>query len=80
MLQTGNLPWSHLTREIQMYQVIMERQKHPRPADDHITDQHWNFMTSCWSRMVINRPSAEEALLFINSELILHDRGSGNGG
>jgi hypothetical protein len=63
-----------------MYQVIMERQKHPRPADDHITDQHWNFMTSCWSMMVINRPSAEEALLFINSELILHDRGSGNGG
>jgi hypothetical protein len=34
-----------------MYQVIMERQKHPRPADDHITDQHWNFMTSCLSMM-----------------------------
>ncbi|KAG1887236.1 kinase-like domain-containing protein [Suillus subluteus] len=82
MLQvlTGNLPWSHLTREFQMYQVIMERKKHPCPADAHITGHHWNFMTSCWSKTAINRPSAEEALQFIDSELFLYDRGSVDGG
>ncbi|KAG1870677.1 kinase-like domain-containing protein [Suillus subalutaceus] len=82
MLQvlTGNLPWSHLTREFQMYQVIMKQKKHPRPANDHITDGRWNFMTSCWSKTVINRPSAEEALQFIDGELVLYDRSDVDGG
>ncbi|KAG1880074.1 kinase-like domain-containing protein [Suillus subluteus] len=82
MLQvlTGNLPWSHLTHDFQMYQVIIEQKKHPRPTDDHITDQHWNFMTSCWTKTAINRPSAEEALQFIDSEIVLHDLGSVDGG
>ncbi|KAG1887166.1 kinase-like domain-containing protein, partial [Suillus subluteus] len=82
MLQvlTGNLPWCHLTREFQMYQVIFHRKKHPRPADNRIIDQHWNFITSCWSNAPIDRPSAEEALQFIDDELVLYDRGSVDGG
>ncbi|KAG1870681.1 kinase-like domain-containing protein [Suillus subalutaceus] len=82
MLQvlTGNLPWCHLTREFQMYQVIFHRKKHPRPADGRIIDQHWNFITSCWSNAPIDRPSAEEALQFIDDELVLYDRGSVDGG
>jgi hypothetical protein len=77
---TGNLPWSHLTNELQMWQAIIERKKHPRPADGSITDRQWNFITSCWSITPINRPSAEEALQFIDRELALYDRGSVDGG
>ncbi|KAG1750241.1 kinase-like domain-containing protein [Suillus lakei] len=71
---TGHVPWCHLTRDIHMYQVISERKMHPRPDDDRITDQHWNFMTSCWSRAPIDRPSAEKTLQVIDSELALYNR------
>ncbi|KAG1835176.1 kinase-like domain-containing protein [Suillus variegatus] len=83
MLQvlTGNLPWCHLTCEYKMYQVIFERKQHPRPAHcDRITDQHWNFMTSCWSENPFDRPSAKEALQFIDHELVLYDQVSVDGG
>jgi hypothetical protein len=63
-----------------MCQAILERKKHPRPADGSITDRHWNLITSCWSITPIDRPSAEEALQFIDSELCLYDQGSVNGG
>ncbi|KIK34715.1 hypothetical protein CY34DRAFT_41950, partial [Suillus luteus UH-Slu-Lm8-n1] len=73
MLQvfTGKLPWCHLTSDYQMYHVIFERKRHPRPVDDRITDQHWGFMTSCWSKVPVERPSAEETLHFIDCELAL---------
>ncbi|KAG1852937.1 kinase-like domain-containing protein [Suillus tomentosus] len=76
MLQvlTGDLPWCHLTSEQQMYRVIFERKQHPRPADHSITDQHWNLMTSCWSENPFDRPSAKEALQFIDHELVLYDQ------
>ncbi|KAG1750237.1 kinase-like domain-containing protein [Suillus lakei] len=77
---TGHVPWCHLTRDIHMYQVISERKMHPRPVDNHITDQHWNFLTSCWSKTPFERPSAEEALQFVESELVLYDQRSTNGG
>ncbi|KAG2361472.1 kinase-like domain-containing protein [Suillus spraguei] len=74
------LPWSHLTRNYQRYQVIFKRKKHPRPADDRVTDQHWNFMTLCWSKEPDACPSAGQALQFVDSELILYEQGSVDGG
>ncbi|KAG2076614.1 kinase-like protein [Suillus decipiens] len=71
---TVNIPWPHLTHDYQMYQAICERKMHPRPADDRITDQHWKFMTFCWSEKSDARPSAEKALQFIDSELVLYQR------
>lgn len=64
-----------------MYQVIFEWKQHPRPAHcDRITDQFWNFMTSCWSENPFEHPSAIEALQFIDHELVLYDQGSVDGG
>ncbi|KAG1723355.1 kinase-like domain-containing protein [Suillus paluster] len=71
---TGKVPWSHLSREAAILgKVIIEGEIHPRPDDDRVTDQRWNFMTRCWSKTPIDRPSAKEALQFIESELALYD-------
>ncbi|KAG2076584.1 kinase-like protein [Suillus decipiens] len=77
MLQvlTGKLPWSHLNC-MQILQAVIKGQEHPRPENNHITDQYWNFMLSCWSNTPINRPSAENTLKFIVHELVLYDKGS----
>ncbi|KAG1726252.1 kinase-like domain-containing protein, partial [Suillus paluster] len=72
MLQvlTGNVPWPHLTREAAILRkVIFEGEIHPRPNDSCITDQHWNFMTRCWSIIPIDRPPAKAALQFLGHEL-----------
>ncbi|KAG0702800.1 kinase-like domain-containing protein [Suillus ampliporus] len=69
---TGNVPWPHLNREAAILRKVMfEREMHPRPDDVCVTDQHWNFMTRCWSIIPIDRPSAEEALHFIDRKLSL---------
>ncbi|KAG1821530.1 kinase-like domain-containing protein [Suillus subaureus] len=60
--------------------VIFEEETHPRPDDDRVTDQHWKFISLCWSKEPDARPSAEKALQFIDSELVLYDRGSIDGG
>ncbi|KAG0693253.1 kinase-like domain-containing protein [Suillus ampliporus] len=71
-VSTGNVPWPHLTREAAILRKVMfEREMHPRPDDVCVTDQHWNFMTRCWSIIPIDRPSAEEALHFVDRELRL---------
>ncbi|KAG0693249.1 hypothetical protein DFH29DRAFT_964966 [Suillus ampliporus] len=83
MLQvlTGNVPWGHLIREFQIsYQVIIEGKKHPRPDDDRVTDELWNFMTCCWSMTPTDRPSAKEALQFVDTEVACYDGGGANGG
>ncbi|KAG1873826.1 kinase-like domain-containing protein [Suillus subluteus] len=74
MLQvlTGNVPWCHLTRDLQiMYQVAIEGKIHPRPHDVYVTDRHWNFMTCCWSMPFTDRPPAKDAVQFVNSALHL---------
>ncbi|KAG1750216.1 kinase-like domain-containing protein [Suillus lakei] len=79
MLQvlTGKVPWPHLTRDAAIWRkLIFEGETHPRPADNRITDQHWSFMTSCWSRTPVDRPSAEEAMQFVDNQLVLYDQGS----
>ncbi|KAG1828757.1 kinase-like domain-containing protein, partial [Suillus subalutaceus] len=60
---TGNVPWPHLNREAAILRkVIFEQELHPRPDDDRVADQFWNFMTRCWSIVPTDRPSAAEAL------------------
>ncbi|KAG1887147.1 kinase-like domain-containing protein [Suillus subluteus] len=60
---TGNVPWPHLNREAAILRkVIFEQELHPRPDDDCVADQFWNFMTRCWSIEPTDRPSAAEAL------------------
>ncbi|KAG1719020.1 kinase-like domain-containing protein [Suillus lakei] len=74
---TGKFPWPHLVHEATILRkVVVEGEIHPRPADsnDRITGQHWNFITSCWSKTPFDRPSAEEAIQFVDSELVLYDR------
>ncbi|KAG0693254.1 kinase-like domain-containing protein [Suillus ampliporus] len=71
MLQvlTGSVPWQHLTNETAILLKVVEGQIHPRPDNPCITDRSWNFMTRCWSKSPIDRPSTEEALQFVTSEL-----------
>ncbi|KAG2030432.1 kinase-like domain-containing protein [Suillus americanus] len=67
---TGDVPWPHLTRETAILRkVIFERELHPRPDDGCVADKFWNFMTRCWSIIPTDRPSAAEALQFVDYEL-----------
>ncbi|KAG1759200.1 hypothetical protein EDD22DRAFT_907345, partial [Suillus occidentalis] len=67
---TGKVPWCHLVRDFQIsYQVVIEGKMHPRPSNDYVTDQHWNFMTHCWSMTITDRPPAKEAVQFVGSAL-----------
>ncbi|KAG2153951.1 kinase-like domain-containing protein [Suillus clintonianus] len=69
---TGNIPWPHLTGDFAICRkVSFEGKMHPRPDGDRIIDRHWTFMTRCWSKSPDDRPSAEEALHFVDSELAL---------
>ncbi|KAG1887181.1 kinase-like domain-containing protein, partial [Suillus subluteus] len=78
---TGNVPWPHLINVAAILRkVIFEEETHPRPDDNRATDQHWKFITLCWSKEPDARLSAEKALQFIDSELVLYDRGSVDGG
>lgn len=51
--------------------MIFERELHPRPDDGCVADQFWNFMIHCWSTVPTDRPSAAEALQFVDYELNL---------
>ncbi|KAG1726185.1 kinase-like domain-containing protein [Suillus paluster] len=82
MLQvlTGSVPWRHLTNDTAILLKVIEGEIHPRPDNCCVTDQCWNLMTRCWSKSPIDRPSAEEVLQFVNSELALYICGDANGG
>lgn len=77
---TGNVPWPHLINVAAILRKVIFEETHPRPDDDRVTDQHWKFITLCWSKEPDARPSAEKALQFIERELVLYDRGSIDGG
>jgi hypothetical protein len=62
------VPWCHLTRDLQIVLQVIEGKTHPRP-NDYVSDQHWNFMTRCWSMTYSDRPSAKEAGQFVGSAL-----------
>jgi hypothetical protein len=66
------MPWSHAKNDYEICREVVEGKIHPRPYDNRVADQHWNFMTSCWSMTPIHRPSAEEALQFVGHELKAH--------
>lgn len=73
MLQvlTGIIPWHHLANDTVILLKVIEGKIHPRPDVCCVTDQHWNFMISCWSTTPIDRPSAIEALQFVACEISL---------
>ncbi|KAG0702776.1 kinase-like domain-containing protein [Suillus ampliporus] len=79
MLQvlTGSVPWQHLTNDAAILLKVIGGEIHPRPEDSCVTDQCWDFMTRCWSMAAIDRPSAEEALEFLDRELILPQSSDG---
>ncbi|KAG1812945.1 kinase-like domain-containing protein, partial [Suillus subaureus] len=62
LMQLTNLsfvPWCHLSNDTAILLKVIEGKIRPRI---NVTDQHWNFMVSCWSMIPIYRPSAVEAL------------------
>ncbi|KAG1887207.1 kinase-like domain-containing protein [Suillus subluteus] len=66
---TGNVPWPHLTHGTTiLHKVFFERELHPRPDDGCVADKFWDFMTRCWSKVPTDRPSAAEALQFVDRE------------
>ncbi|KAG1723351.1 kinase-like domain-containing protein [Suillus paluster] len=71
MLQvlTGVVPWHHLKNDFLIWSKVTAGDVHPRPEDVYVTDEHWSFMTRCWSMTPVDRPSAKEALQFLESAL-----------
>ncbi|KAG2030438.1 kinase-like domain-containing protein, partial [Suillus americanus] len=82
MLQvlTGDVPWPHLINPTTILRKMILEETHPRPDNDRVTNRYWNLITSCWSKTPINRPSAEDALQFVDDGLVLYDRCSVDGG
>ncbi|KAG1750233.1 kinase-like domain-containing protein [Suillus lakei] len=73
MLQvlTGNVPWCHMTNETAVLLNVIKGNIQPRPDDVCVTDQHWNFMTCCWSTTCADRPPVEEAVQFVDNATLL---------
>lgn len=55
-VSTGVVPWRHLTNDTAILLKVIDGKIHPRP---NVTDQHWDFMVSCWSMIPIDRPAVE---------------------
>ncbi|KAG1723357.1 kinase-like domain-containing protein [Suillus paluster] len=71
MLQvlTGNVPWHQLTNDFAIWLKVIGGERNPRPDPCYVTDQQWCFITRCCSETPMGRPSAGEALEFLESEL-----------
>ncbi|KAG1723356.1 kinase-like domain-containing protein [Suillus paluster] len=71
MLQvlTGVVPWHQLTNDFIIWLKVIVGERNPRPDHHCVTDRQWDFITRCCSKTPIERPSAEEALRFVESEL-----------
>ncbi|KAG1726249.1 kinase-like domain-containing protein [Suillus paluster] len=66
---TGVIPWRHLRNDFVICSKVTAGEIQPRPDDACVTDGYWNFMTRCWSKTPVDRPSAKEALEFFESAL-----------
>ncbi|KIK79811.1 hypothetical protein PAXRUDRAFT_160273 [Paxillus rubicundulus Ve08.2h10] len=75
MLQvyTGEVPYVNLQRDVQVLLALSRGVKPSRPATSWMNDRIWNFIQRCWltEGHDARRPSAEEALNFIQGELSL---------
>ncbi|KIJ09700.1 hypothetical protein PAXINDRAFT_87099, partial [Paxillus involutus ATCC 200175] len=75
MLQvcSGDVPYVNLQRDVQVLLALSKGVKPSRPQTPWMDDQFWDFIQRCWSteEYGAKRPSAEEALNFVEGELSL---------
>ncbi|KIJ10912.1 hypothetical protein PAXINDRAFT_16134 [Paxillus involutus ATCC 200175] len=75
MLQvcSGEVPYVHLQSDAQVLLALPTGAKPPRPQTACMNDRIWDFIQRCWltEELGAERPSAEEALHFIEEELSL---------
>jgi serine/threonine protein kinase len=73
MLQvfTGKVPYSEFRSDHQVTVQILRGRKPARPVTPPIADALWDFMQKCWLDKPEHRPSAKEALIFIQEQLKL---------
>ncbi|KIJ10899.1 hypothetical protein PAXINDRAFT_172003 [Paxillus involutus ATCC 200175] len=70
---SGEVPYARLTNDAQVLLALSKGPKPSRPQTAWMNDRVWNFIQRCWSAAELGakRPSAEEALDFIQEELNL---------
>ncbi|KIK75434.1 hypothetical protein PAXRUDRAFT_835662 [Paxillus rubicundulus Ve08.2h10] len=68
---SGEIPYAHLKNDVQVLLALSTDVKPSRPQTVWMNDRIWNFIQRCWltKELGAKRPSAEEALDFINKEL-----------
>ncbi|KIJ08704.1 hypothetical protein PAXINDRAFT_172818 [Paxillus involutus ATCC 200175] len=75
MLQvcSGKVPYANLKRDAQVLVALGDTQTPPRPTTPWMNDRMWDFIQRCWSteEQGTKRPFAEEALNFIQEEIVL---------
>jgi serine/threonine protein kinase len=71
MLQvfTGKVPYSEFRSDHQVTVQILRGRKPARPVTPPIADALWDFMQKCWLAEPEHRPSAKEALIFVEGQL-----------
>ncbi|KAF9233547.1 kinase-like domain-containing protein, partial [Melanogaster broomeanus] len=70
---SGEVPYADLKRDVQVLLALSRGVKPTRPQTPWMNDRSWEFIQICWSTgdHGAKRPSAEEALRFIQGELSL---------
>ncbi|KAF8842578.1 kinase-like protein [Paxillus ammoniavirescens] len=70
---SGEVPYADLQRDLQVMLALSTGMKPSRPQMPWMTDRIWEFIQRCWTTIELGtkRPSAEEALRFIQGELNL---------
>ncbi|KAF8836377.1 kinase-like protein [Paxillus ammoniavirescens] len=73
MLQvcSGEVPYVNLQRDVQVLLALSRGVKPSRPQTAWMNDRIWDFIQRCWGEHSAKRPSAEEALKFLQGELSL---------
>ncbi|KAF8842577.1 kinase-like protein [Paxillus ammoniavirescens] len=75
MLQvcSGEVPYADLRSDVQVMLALANGVTPSRPATPRMNDRMWDFIQRCWStkEQGAKRPSAEEALNFIQEEISL---------
>ncbi|KIJ09453.1 hypothetical protein PAXINDRAFT_172480 [Paxillus involutus ATCC 200175] len=73
MLQvcSGEVPYANLQRDVQVLLALSRGVKPSRPQTAWMNDRIWDFIQRCWGEQSAKRPSAEEALSFLQGELSL---------
>ncbi|KAF9228878.1 kinase-like protein [Gyrodon lividus] len=70
---SGEVPYADLKRDVQVLLALSQGVKPSRPQTPWLNDRFWDFIQRCWltEEHGAKRPSAEEALSFIQGEISL---------